>query len=57
MAGMTVNEGSHGLKRRKYRPARGGEGAVEAREPSSRTRTPGNEETRVRESTAREEAA
>jgi hypothetical protein len=57
MAGLTVEEGPCGLRRRKYRPAKGGEGAVDAREPSSRSRTPGNEETRVRESTAREEAA
>ncbi len=57
MAGLTVEEGPCGLRRRKYGPAKGGEGALDAREPSSRSRTPGNEEARVRESTAREEAA
>ncbi len=29
MAGMTVNEGSHGLKRRKYRPAKACESAAQ----------------------------
>ena len=30
MAGLTVEEGPSGLRRRKYRPARGGESAVDA---------------------------
>ncbi len=57
MAGMTVNEGSHGLKRRKYRPAKACESAADAREPLSRTRTPDTEEMPVTDSTGREKAA
>ncbi len=30
MAGLTVEEGPHGLTRRKYRPARGGESVVDS---------------------------
>ncbi len=30
MAGLTVEEGPHGLRCRKYRPARGGESAVDS---------------------------
>ncbi len=33
MAGLTVNEGSHGLKRRKYRPAKACGSAADARKP------------------------
>ncbi len=41
MAGMTVNEGSHGLKRRKYRPAKACESAAQRDLCSEGTQTTG----------------
>ncbi len=57
MAGLTVEEGPHGLTRRKYRPAKWCESATDSREAPRGTQTPENEKTRVSESTARVEAA
>ncbi len=57
MAGLTVEEGPSGLKRRKYRPAKWCESATDSREAPRGTQTPENEEKRVSESTAHEKAA
>ncbi len=57
MAGLTVEEGPYGLKRRKYSAAKACESAADVREPLSRTQTPENEEKRVPDSTAHEKAA
>ncbi len=57
MAGLTVEEGPHGLTRRKYRPAKWCESATDAREAPRGTQTPANKKTCVSESTARVEAA
>ncbi len=57
MAGLMVEEGPHGLTRRKYRPAMWCESATDSREAPRGTRTPENEEMRLSESTARVEAA
>ncbi len=57
MAAFTVEEGPHGLSRRKYRPGKACESAVDSREAPRGTQTPENEKMRVGESTARVEAA
>ncbi len=57
MAAFTVEEGPHGLSRRKYRGAKWCESATDAREAPRGTRAPENERTLVSESTARVEAA
>ncbi len=57
MAGLTVEEGPHGLRCRKYRPAKWCESATDSREAPRGTQTPENEKTLVSESTARVEAA
>ena len=54
---LTVEEGAHGLTRRKYRPAKWCESATDSREAPRGTRTPENEEMRASESTAGVEAA
>ncbi len=53
MAGLTVEEGPCGLRRRKYRPAKGGEGAVDSQvelegtsgRPETPDRAPGPDRT------------
>ena len=57
MAGLTVEEGPHGLRCRKYRPGKACESAVDSREAPRGTQTPENEKMRVSESTAHVEAA
>ncbi len=57
MAGLTVEEGPSGLKRRKYRPAKWCESATDSREAPRGTQTPENKKTCVSESIARVEAA
>ncbi len=57
MAELTVEEGPYGLRRRKYRPARGGESAAQRDLCSEGTQAPENEETPVTDSTGREKAA
>ena len=57
MAGLTVEEGPSGLKRRIFRDAKWCESATDSREAPRGTRTPENEEMRASESTAGVEAA
>ncbi len=57
MAGLTVEEGPHGLSRRKYRGAKWCESATDAREAPRDTQTPENKKTCVSESTTRVEVA